>query len=48
VTHEMQTVRTVSDNIALLHGGHILIQGSFEQLRKSQDPFISAFMREAC
>jgi phospholipid/cholesterol/gamma-HCH transport system ATP-binding protein len=48
VTHEMQTVKAVSDSIAMLHEGHILTQGSFEQLRKSQDPFISAFMREAC
>jgi phospholipid/cholesterol/gamma-HCH transport system ATP-binding protein len=48
VTHEMQTVRTVSDRIALLHEGRILTQGSFEQLRKSQDPFVGAFMREAC
>jgi phospholipid/cholesterol/gamma-HCH transport system ATP-binding protein len=48
VTHEMQTVRTVSDRIALLHEGSILTQGSFDQLRKSQDPFVGAFMREAC
>jgi phospholipid/cholesterol/gamma-HCH transport system ATP-binding protein len=46
VTHEMQTVRAVSDRIAMLHEGSIRIEGTFEDLKRSQDSLVAAFMKQ--
>jgi ABC-type transporter Mla maintaining outer membrane lipid asymmetry ATPase subunit MlaF len=45
VIHEMQTVKAVSDRVAILDEGRILAEGAFEELRGSQDPLVSAFMK---
>ena len=34
--------------IALFSEGNILIEGTFEDLRHSEDPFVSKFLREEC
>ena len=47
VTHDMHGAQTVSDRLALIHEGDILIQGSFDDLRKSDDPFVARFLRES-
>src|SRR5208282_6584997 len=36
VTHDLFSAKTISDRIALLHEGNVLIQGSFEELEKSE------------
>src|SRR5262245_39361691 len=46
VTHEMQTVREVSDRIAMLHEGSIRIEGTYEDLQRSDDPFVVAFVKQ--
>ena len=46
VTHDLHGAETVSDRLALLHEGDILIQGNFEDLRNSDDPFVARFLRE--
>lgn len=46
VTHDLHGAKTVSDHLALLHEGSVLIQGSFENLQKSEDPFVSQFLRQ--
>ena len=47
VTHDLHGAQTVTDRLALIHEGDILIQGNFEDLRKSDDPFVARFLRES-
>lgn len=47
VTHDLHSARTISNRLALLKEGNIVIEGTFEELQKSRDPFVSQFMREA-
>jgi len=44
VTHDIHGARAVSDRLALLRDGEILIEGTFEDLRKSRDPFVMQFL----
>lgn len=45
VTHDLLSAKTISDRIALLHEGNVLIEGSFEDLQKSDNKFVSEFMK---
>ena len=45
VTHDIRGARTVSDRLALMREGEILIQGTFDDLQKSRDPFVVQFLR---
>jgi phospholipid/cholesterol/gamma-HCH transport system ATP-binding protein len=47
VTHDLHGAETISNRLALIHEGDILIQGNFEDLRKSDDPFVARFLRES-
>jgi phospholipid/cholesterol/gamma-HCH transport system ATP-binding protein len=47
VTHDLHTVRTVSDRVALLYKGNILIEGTFEDLYRSKSPFVSDFLKRS-
>jgi len=44
VTHDLHGARTVSDRLALMDHGNILIQGTFEDLQKSHDKFVARFL----
>ena len=44
VTHEMKTVRDVSDRVLMLHNGKIQFNGSTEDLFSSRDPIVMAFL----
>jgi phospholipid/cholesterol/gamma-HCH transport system ATP-binding protein len=44
VTHDMKSVRTVADRVALLRGGRIYFLGTSAELHASQDPVIQAFV----
>jgi len=46
VTHDLHDAKTIADRIALLNQGNIVIEGTFEDLRRSQDRFVAQFMRE--
>lgn len=46
VTHDLHGAKTVSDRLALIRDGDILIEGSFKDLRNSDDPFVAQFLRE--
>jgi phospholipid/cholesterol/gamma-HCH transport system ATP-binding protein len=46
VTHDIRSVKTVADRVAMLNEGSIVIEGTFEDLEQSNDPFISKFMEE--
>jgi phospholipid/cholesterol/gamma-HCH transport system ATP-binding protein len=45
VTHDLHGAKTISDHMALLNEGNILIEGTFEELEKSGDEFVSQFLR---
>jgi len=45
VTHDLQSAKTIADRIALLHEGRVLIEGSFQDLEKSGNEFVSEFMK---
>jgi phospholipid/cholesterol/gamma-HCH transport system ATP-binding protein len=47
VTHDLHGARAISDRLALIHEGNILIEGTFDELKKSDQPFVSQFFREA-
>ena len=47
VTHDLHGAKTVSDRLVLIHEGDILIEGSFDDLRKSDNPVVSHFFRES-
>ena len=47
VTHDLPGARAVSDRLALMKDGKILIEGTFEDFRKSQDPFVRKFLSDS-
>jgi phospholipid/cholesterol/gamma-HCH transport system ATP-binding protein len=44
VTHDMHSAKTISDRLALINEGTILIEGTFEDLQKSQDKIVEEFL----
>jgi len=45
VTHDLQSAKTIADRIALLYEGNVLIEGSFQDLEKSDNKFVTEFMK---
>lgn len=48
VTHDIHSAETVSDRVALLRDGQILIEGTFAELQKSNDEFVVQFLNDGC
>jgi phospholipid/cholesterol/gamma-HCH transport system ATP-binding protein len=46
VTHDLHGARTVADRLALIHEGKILVQGTFDELQQSDEPFAREFLRK--
>ena len=44
VTHDIRGAHAVSDRLALMRDGQIVIEGTFEDLRKSRDTFVAQFL----
>jgi phospholipid/cholesterol/gamma-HCH transport system ATP-binding protein len=44
VTHDIRGARTVSHRLVLLNEGNIVAQGTFEELKKNQNPFVVQFL----
>jgi phospholipid/cholesterol/gamma-HCH transport system ATP-binding protein len=44
VTHDIRGARTVSHRLVLLKEGNIVAEGTFEELKKNQDPFVVRFL----
>jgi len=44
VTHDIHSARAVSDRVALMRDGQLLIEATFEDLQKSRDPFVMQFL----
>lgn len=45
VTHDLHSAKIIADRIALLHEGNVLIEGTFPELEKSDDKFVSEFLK---
>ena len=43
VTHQFSTIKRASDRVVMLHGGHIVWQGSPDELFSSDDPYAVQF-----
>jgi phospholipid/cholesterol/gamma-HCH transport system ATP-binding protein len=46
VTHDLRSVETVADRVAMLNEGAILFDGTLADLKQSDDPFVSSFIQE--
>jgi phospholipid/cholesterol/gamma-HCH transport system ATP-binding protein len=46
VTHDMHCVRAISNRLALLHEGNILVEGTIEEVQRSENPIVGQFIRE--
>jgi phospholipid/cholesterol/gamma-HCH transport system ATP-binding protein len=45
VTHDLQSAETIADRLALLDGGKVVMEGSFEELAESKDDFVREFFK---
>ena len=46
VTHDMRSVETVADRVAMLNEGSILVEGTLESLKQSDDPLVKKFIQD--
>jgi phospholipid/cholesterol/gamma-HCH transport system ATP-binding protein len=44
VTHDLHSAKTIADRLALLNEGNVVIEGSFEELQRSDDEFVREFL----
>jgi len=44
VTHDMVSAKTIATRIALMDKGKVVIEGSFDDLQKSKETFVSQFL----
>src|SRR5271154_1692903 len=47
VTHDLHSAKTIADRLALLNEGDMVIQGSFEELQKSDIEFVQEFLKQS-
>jgi phospholipid/cholesterol/gamma-HCH transport system ATP-binding protein len=47
VTHDIHGARRFSDRLLLLDEGKVLMEGTFEDLQRSQDQFVVQFLKDA-
>jgi phospholipid/cholesterol/gamma-HCH transport system ATP-binding protein len=45
VSHDLRSIFTVADRIAMLYKGHILLDGPPDAFRRSEDPIVRQFIR---
>jgi phospholipid/cholesterol/gamma-HCH transport system ATP-binding protein len=45
VTHDLHSAKIIADRIVLLHQGNVVIEGSFEELERSEDRFVAEFFK---
>jgi phospholipid/cholesterol/gamma-HCH transport system ATP-binding protein len=46
VTHDMQSVRAITDRMSLLSHGRVVATGAWQEMRESTDPDVQRFLRE--
>jgi phospholipid/cholesterol/gamma-HCH transport system ATP-binding protein len=47
VTHDIHGAKQFSDRVVMLNEGNILMEGTFADLEKSKDKFVTQFLRDA-
>ena len=47
VTHDLHSAKTVAGHLALLNEGKVVIEGSFEELQKSDVEFVREFLKQS-
>jgi phospholipid/cholesterol/gamma-HCH transport system ATP-binding protein len=47
VTHDLHSAKTIADRLALIDEGNIVIEGSFEELQRSDIEFVREFLRHS-
>lgn len=47
VTHDMFSAKTISDSLALIDRGHLVIQGTYSDLERSDVQFVKEFLKQA-
>ena len=47
VTHDLHSAKAIADRLALLNEGTVVIEGSFEELQKSDIEFVREFLRHS-
>jgi phospholipid/cholesterol/gamma-HCH transport system ATP-binding protein len=47
VTHDLHSAKTIANRLALLNDGDVVIEGSFEELQKSDDEFVREFLKHS-
>jgi phospholipid/cholesterol/gamma-HCH transport system ATP-binding protein len=47
VTHDLHSAKTISNRLALLNKGKVVIEGSFEHLQQSDIPFVKEFLKQS-
>ena len=45
ITHDMKCAEIVADRIEIINEGEFIAQGSYEELKNSQDEFVSSFFK---
>jgi phospholipid/cholesterol/gamma-HCH transport system ATP-binding protein len=45
VTHDLHSARLISDRIVLLNQGNAVMEGTFEELERSEDKFVAEFFK---
>jgi phospholipid/cholesterol/gamma-HCH transport system ATP-binding protein len=45
VTHDLRSAEVLADRVALLHEGRIRAEGPLDEVRRSEDAFVAAFLR---
>jgi phospholipid/cholesterol/gamma-HCH transport system ATP-binding protein len=46
VTHDLHSAKVIADRVVLLHQGKAVIEGTFEEIERSDDEFVTAFFRQ--
>lgn len=44
ITHDMTSVRSIADKVAMLHGGRVQWHGSVAELEATEDPYVTQFI----
>ena len=48
VTHDLPSARAISNRLALMRDGEIVVEGTFEELKENKDDFVVQFMNRGC
>ncbi len=47
VTHDMHSAKTIADRLVLLDKGHVVIEGTFDDLKRSDNDFVRLFLKQS-